>query len=358
MVTRLPTHLDALVPPPSLQSPSHSALLRPWRGFFLVSGTRASDLSSNVEIRVTAVETDGDIKSHIWPLRLLFSITVPRSLPILAQLHHYLKSRSPPIPVATFLPERIRDPNLNVVNQTHFRSLSRLLWDSQLVAIVPIDLHDPHGFSDGSHRHGILLYPAANSTSLLIGAVFMTPEDTFPDFVGNIALSGSQSRFGRYGASTSGEASSIPISPTIVHRQNQQRGPQSLRAPTASTSHYHPLSSGAHHENRPSFPLPSHADYRLSHSNYSLVSPPQQFVGGSFGSGSGTSAAAPPPSISPVAAWTSSQSGTVPFTYQSSNQPPDNISSPPDPFLEQHVSYRGFHNRDASQDSSRSRHSE
>ncbi|KAJ3891510.1 hypothetical protein GG344DRAFT_23735, partial [Lentinula edodes] len=190
MVTRLPTHLDAVIPPPppSLQTQEvHvSTLLKPWRGIFLVSGTRASDISSNVEIRVTGVETDGDIKSHIWPPRIVFSITAPHALPILSQLRDYIKNRFPPIPLTTFLPERLRDPDRNVVNQTHFHSLSRLLWDSQSVAVVPIspsDFTTSASFSQGTARQGMLIYPAANSTSLLIGAIFLTPEDTFPDFV-------------------------------------------------------------------------------------------------------------------------------------------------------------------------------
>ncbi|KAJ3798157.1 hypothetical protein GGU11DRAFT_821009, partial [Lentinula aff. detonsa] len=188
MVTRLPSHLDALVPPspPSSQDLSESTLIKPWRGLFLVSGTRASDISSNVEIRVTGVETNGDIRHHLWPLRIVFSITVPHALPILPQLQNYIKNRLPPIPLTTFLPERLRDPNHNVINQTHFHSLSRLLWDGQLVAVVPISLPGSMtsvSFSQGTARHGMLIYPAANSTSLLIGAIFLSPEDTFPAFV-------------------------------------------------------------------------------------------------------------------------------------------------------------------------------
>lgn len=32
-------------------------------------------------------------------------------------------------------------------------------------------------------RHGILLFPASNTSAILVGAVFLTPADTFPDFV-------------------------------------------------------------------------------------------------------------------------------------------------------------------------------
>lgn len=61
MVFRLPTQLESFVPPPANQEPNVAdAVLTPWRGQFLVSGTRASDRGSNVQIRVTGVETDGD----------------------------------------------------------------------------------------------------------------------------------------------------------------------------------------------------------------------------------------------------------------------------------------------------------
>ncbi|KAH7876967.1 uncharacterized protein C8R40DRAFT_1168891 [Lentinula edodes] len=261
MVTRLPTHLDAVIPPPpppSLQTQEvHvSTLLKPWRGIFLVSGTRASDISSNVEIRVTGVETDGDIKSHIWPPRIVFSITVPHALPILSQLRDYMKNRFPPIPLTTFLPERLRDPDRNVVNQTHFHSLSRLLWDSQSVAVVPIspsDFTTSVTFSQGTARQGMLIYPAANSTSLLIGAIFLTPEDTFPDFVLSARAMPFNNTFSeippqdlasRYNAFTGEDTSSVPISPTVIHSQSRQdsqrraspRSYSSLRVPSVRIS--------------------------------------------------------------------------------------------------------------------------
>lgn len=56
MVFRLPTHLETFIPPPSSQSTRSS----PWRGSLFVSGLRRSDKGSSQEIRVTAVETDGD----------------------------------------------------------------------------------------------------------------------------------------------------------------------------------------------------------------------------------------------------------------------------------------------------------
>ncbi|KAJ3993491.1 hypothetical protein F5050DRAFT_1781488 [Lentinula boryana] len=281
MVTRLPSHLDALVSPspPSSQGLSESTLIRPWRGLFLVSGTRASDISSNVEIRVTGVETDGDIRCHLWPLHIVFSITVPHALPILPQLQNYIKNRLPPIPLTTFLPERLRDSNHNVINQTHFHSLSRMLWDGQLVAVVPISLPGSMtsvSFSQGTARHGMLIYPAANSTSLLIGAVFLTPEHTFPAFIsssyattfGNTS-SGipSQRLASRYTAFPSEDTTSVPISPTVLHSQSRQesqhrvspRPYSALRSPSvriSSSYRYSPVTvpPGTVQGHRLSFP--------------------------------------------------------------------------------------------------------
>ncbi|KAJ4479339.1 hypothetical protein J3R30DRAFT_2749502 [Lentinula aciculospora] len=289
MVTRLPTPLDALIPSPSSfqeQTIPESTLLKPWRGLFLVSGTRTSDLSSNVEIRVTGVETDGDIKSYSWPPRLIFSITVPHALPVLPQLQEYVKNRVPPVALATFLPERLREPDRNVVNQTHFHSLSRLLWDSQLVAVVPISTSDstsPASFSQTTARHGMLIYPAANSTSLLIGAIFLTPEDTFPDFIfsGYAGIfmntpSSSQGLTSGHSAFRNEDTSSVPISPTVIHSQRQDSsgqlrvGPRSyssLRKPfvrISSSYRYSPVHSGTPQghqfsfvRTQPSFVLPA-----------------------------------------------------------------------------------------------------
>ncbi|KAJ3757575.1 hypothetical protein EV361DRAFT_760335, partial [Lentinula raphanica] len=184
MVLRLPSQLESFVPAPASQAPNAAdAVYTPWRGQFLVSGTRASDIGSNVNIRVTGVETDGDTQSHLWPSRFVFSVTSPHALPILAQLQIYLRRRSPPIPLTTFVPDRIRDSDQNAVNQSQFRSLSRLLWDGQLVAIVSIALSRSSTSAGGPNRHGILLFPSPNSSAVLYGAVFLTPSDTFPDFV-------------------------------------------------------------------------------------------------------------------------------------------------------------------------------
>ena len=56
MVFRLPTHLESFIPPPSEQVP----LSRPWRGTFVVNMVDGTAKGAIQEIRVTAVETNGD----------------------------------------------------------------------------------------------------------------------------------------------------------------------------------------------------------------------------------------------------------------------------------------------------------
>lgn len=56
MVFRLPTHLESFVPPPSEQI----QLTRPWLGTFVVNIVDGSVKGTNQEVRVTAVEIDGE----------------------------------------------------------------------------------------------------------------------------------------------------------------------------------------------------------------------------------------------------------------------------------------------------------
>ncbi|KAG6810214.1 hypothetical protein H0H92_012860 [Tricholoma furcatifolium] len=165
MVFRLPTHLDSFVPPPSQQAPDQ----RPWRGALIVSGMRSSDRGSSQTIRVTAVETDGDNRTDLWPSQFFTQIT---HRPVLRDLQAWVKRRNPPL--CTFMPDRHRDPNINAVNQTTFRSLSRILFENQTIAIASWGSDDIPGA-------GIIIFPAENSSSLLVGALFLT--DTFPEFV-------------------------------------------------------------------------------------------------------------------------------------------------------------------------------
>lgn len=74
MAFHVPSHLDNLVPPPTHQFSTGSGPSRPptymgaprsgigsqWRGTFIVSGLRPSDQGSNIEIKVVAVEIEGN----------------------------------------------------------------------------------------------------------------------------------------------------------------------------------------------------------------------------------------------------------------------------------------------------------
>ncbi|KAJ6557873.1 hypothetical protein B0H19DRAFT_1261459 [Mycena capillaripes] len=168
MVFRLPTHLDNLIPPPSTQAQSVTAG-RPWRGTLTVRGMRASDLGSNQEIRVTAVETDGDSDVRRWPSQFFAQLAHGR--PILREVRAWIHQNTPPI--STFMPDRLPDPDANVVNLATFRSLSRLLFEKQIVAIAGWG-------TDNFPGGGIIIIPAEHSSALLVAALFFSQ---FPDII-------------------------------------------------------------------------------------------------------------------------------------------------------------------------------
>ncbi|KAJ7443834.1 hypothetical protein FB451DRAFT_78221 [Mycena latifolia] len=169
MVFRLPTHLDSFIPPPSTQAQTAVAAARPWRGTLTVRGMRSSDPGSNQEIRVTAVETDGDSDVRRWPQQFFAHVAYGR--PILREVRAWIQQHAPPI--STFMPDRLPDPDSNVVNQTTFRSLSRLLFENQIVAIADWGTDT---FSGG----GIIIIPAEHSSALLVAALFFSQ---FPDII-------------------------------------------------------------------------------------------------------------------------------------------------------------------------------
>ncbi|KAJ7048402.1 hypothetical protein C8F01DRAFT_967715, partial [Mycena amicta] len=162
MVFRLPTHLDNFIPPPAAQTRTHAAA-RPWRGTLTVRGMRASDPASNHEIRVTAVEMDGDSDAGRWPSHFFAQIAHGR--PIQRQVREWIQQHAPPI--STFMPDRLPDPDSNVVNVATFRSLSRLLFEQQLVAIAPWG-------TDSFPGGGIIIIPAEHSSALLVAALFFS----------------------------------------------------------------------------------------------------------------------------------------------------------------------------------------
>ncbi|KAG7448444.1 uncharacterized protein BT62DRAFT_706570 [Guyanagaster necrorhizus] len=218
MTYRLPSNLESFVPPPAAQSSGPtSALTHPWRGTFIVSGMRASDKSSNQEIRVTAVETDGDNRVHTWPTNVMFSLTSPCALSIMSQVQSYIRqNRNSPIPLCTILPDRLRDPNTNAVNLSNFRNLSRILYENEMVALASLSSASTPGTPQAPPSSGILIFPASNSTALLVGALFLDGE-SFPDFV----LSAMKNARGDM--SPSFASPSIPISPSVIQARSQHR---------------------------------------------------------------------------------------------------------------------------------------
>ncbi|KAF9023334.1 hypothetical protein BDZ89DRAFT_1115109 [Hymenopellis radicata] len=185
MSFRLPSNLDTFIPPPGTPSVPPSALTRPWRGSLIVRGLRISDADASHDIKVTSVETDGDNRTDTWPDSLIFSVAPPYDLPILSQLQSYIQQpgRQPVIPICTFLPDRLRDPDQNTANVASFRHLSRVLFERRTVALAPLSGTSPApGMPNPIPTSGILIFPASNSTALLVGAIFAGGVP-FPGFV-------------------------------------------------------------------------------------------------------------------------------------------------------------------------------
>ncbi|KAJ8509447.1 hypothetical protein ONZ45_g8385 [Pleurotus djamor] len=158
---------------------------------------RASDKASSQEIRITAVETDGDNRMDLWPTQF-FARILHEQPNLLHDLQAWIRRNNPPL--CTFMADRLRDPNANTVNQANFRSLSRVLFETQTVAIAAWN-------TDKIDGAGMIIYPSPNSSALLVGALFLyTP---FPDFI---------------------------LSPAPV-------SPGSLVSPSASRHHHYPASS-------------------------------------------------------------------------------------------------------------------
>ncbi|KAF8903896.1 hypothetical protein CPB84DRAFT_1773650 [Gymnopilus junonius] len=237
MVFRLPSQLETLVPPPAHQHPQPP----PWRGSIVVTGMRSSDRSSSQEIFVTAVETDGEkyvdiirqdcsliwtwpSRAQQWPSRFFFSIL--HEQPVLREFQAWVRGYLPPIPLCTFMPNRLRDPNINTVNQTNFRSLSRILFETQAVAVAS---WAPNTFPGG----GMIIYPAQNSSAVLVGALFF--DIPFPSFISGVSL---------------------PVSPISPHGMQPPRHMQYQQRISTTA----PYSSSPHHRHAPSL-SPHHSDH-------------------------------------------------------------------------------------------------
>ncbi|KAJ7432188.1 hypothetical protein B0H11DRAFT_2127342 [Mycena galericulata] len=225
MVFRLPTHLDNFIPPPSTQAQTATAG-RPWRGTLTIRGMRPSDPGSNQEIRVTAVETDGESDVRRWPSQFFAQLAHGR--PILREVRAWIRQHAPPI--STFMPDRLPDPDTNVVNLANFRSLSRMLFEYQIVAIAGWG-------TDNFPGGGIIIIPAEHSSALLVAALFFSQ---FPDIL-NTRLN-------------------IPLTPTVT--QSPPHNPYNQPMSATPTSPYASTSGSRQ--------IPSPTSYRRSHHDGSL----------------------------------------------------------------------------------------
>ncbi|KAF7300572.1 hypothetical protein HMN09_00942200 [Mycena chlorophos] len=260
MVFRLPTHLDNFIPPPAAQARSSaSGAMRPWRGTLTVRGMRSSDLASNQEIRVTAVETDGDSDAGRWPTHFFAHIVHGR--PIQRQVRDWVQQHAPAI--ATFMPDRLPDPDSNTVNLATFRSLSRMLFEQQLIAIAPWGSESSFSAAGG----GIVIIPAEHSSALLVAALFFSQ---IPDFITSDFTSFSSPS----SAPSLGQHTLTPLVTTHPHTQHNplaynpygaQPGPSSAGAgpgPSYPGAHHYP-SPTAFRASRSRSP-PEHAEQMIS----------------------------------------------------------------------------------------------
>ncbi|KAJ7727003.1 hypothetical protein DFH07DRAFT_1000246 [Mycena maculata] len=245
MVFRLPTHLDNFIPPPSTQS--HSAAAgRPWRGTLTVRGMRSSDPGSNQEIRVTAVETDGESDVRRWPSQFFAQLVHGR--PILREVRAWIQQHAPPI--STFMPDRLPDPDANVVNMANFRSLSRMLFENSIVAIAGWG-------TDNFPGGGIIIIPAEHSSALLVAALFFAQ---FPDIITtrlNIPLTPIVTQ------SQPHNPYSQPMSTTPISQYASASGSRQIQSPTSFRRSHHdgslspveqPISRSRQEQFRPMIP--------------------------------------------------------------------------------------------------------
>ncbi|KAJ7918378.1 hypothetical protein B0H13DRAFT_1992714 [Mycena leptocephala] len=284
MVFRLPTHLDTLIPPPSTQTQSASAG-RPWRGTLTVRGMRASDPGSNQEIRVTAVETDGDSDVRRWPSQ--FFAQLAHGPPILREVRAWIQQHAPPI--STFMPDRLPDPDSNVVNSATFRSLSRMLFEYQIVAVAGWG-------TDNFPGGGIIIIPAEHSSALLVAALFFSP---FPDIL----------------------ATRLNI-PSPIMTQSQHHNPYSQPMSGTPISQYAP--SGSRQSQSPT-------SFRRSHHQGSL-SPIEQPISRAYRSPISREQPAHPAPLAPLhSAWPAVKDEDNPQYSQYSQHPGSHPRYPPPP---------------------------
>jgi len=167
MVFRLPTPFD-----PLSSDSSRNAQARPWRGTFSVHGVSLfppRDATGQQLLFATSAETEGDNISRVelWPKH--FNIYVTRQTCRLSDIQAYIRTH--PQPLCMFMPDRHGGSS----NEANFRTLARTMTENQMIAIAP--WNDPERLPGA----GILLFPTASSTALLVGVIFL--ESPFPDFL-------------------------------------------------------------------------------------------------------------------------------------------------------------------------------
>ncbi|KAF8483496.1 hypothetical protein DFH94DRAFT_313699 [Russula ochroleuca] len=164
MAYRLPTNLGSLIPPPAEQVQQR----RPWQGIITVTFTNTAQ-GMPQDVYVTAAETDGECRMDLWPRRFYVYLGSRRIPP--NDIKAWVK-RYPP-PICALMADKLPDPTANALNQTNFANLSRMVLEGQMLGLAPWGLDNLPGA-------GMMIYPTSSSSSLLVGAIFLT--GPFPDF--------------------------------------------------------------------------------------------------------------------------------------------------------------------------------
>ncbi|EIN08650.1 hypothetical protein PUNSTDRAFT_68833 [Punctularia strigosozonata HHB-11173 SS5] len=179
---------------------------RSWRGKLVLSGMANSTSGGPQELRATVAETNGDSRLEAWPAQFLLHIC--KRTAVLQAMQIWVERNNPPL--CAFMPDRHPDPQLHKLNQSNFRSFSRLLSENQLVAVTTWQL-DP-----ALPESGVILYPAPSTPSLLVGVIF--PFGAFPDFITGRSPTVSQQTpsIGSYPSSQQypGATPQFPVHPT------------------------------------------------------------------------------------------------------------------------------------------------
>ncbi|KAL5522407.1 hypothetical protein ACEPAG_8423 [Sanghuangporus baumii] len=204
MVFRLPTPFDTIMPA-APQANGRRSRPRPWRGTFVLHGINLFQSADGQQrLFVASAETEGNNRTDLWPKQ--FDMHVARPACLLSDVQNWVTRNE--IPLCMFMPDRhaaggIGSPG-SLANEANFRALSGVLSENQLLCMAP---WPAPGYAETRSGAGILVFPNAASTGLLIGAVFL--DTPFPDFLG--LLPGDNTD-----ASTSAIPSGLPSSVTTV----------------------------------------------------------------------------------------------------------------------------------------------